>query len=81
MKIDGFDGGDKLFLMEFSMPNDGKSGFNADMPAIVSFLLQFSPATQLIVDSGYSMPKFPALFSMANPNAHAGSLVVANSTL
>ncbi|CAG8953071.1 hypothetical protein HYFRA_00003266 [Hymenoscyphus fraxineus] len=30
----GFDGSDKLFLMEFSMPSDGKSGFNADMPAI-----------------------------------------------
>ena len=31
---DGFDGADKVFLMEFSMPMDGTSGFNADMPAI-----------------------------------------------
>ncbi|KAG9230175.1 putative TOS1-like glycosyl hydrolase-domain-containing protein [Amylocarpus encephaloides] len=30
----GFAGADKMFLMEFSMPFDGKSGFNADMPAI-----------------------------------------------
>ena len=26
---DGFGGGDKAFLLEFSMPMDGSSGFNA----------------------------------------------------
>ncbi|CAO1598210.1 target of Sbf [Xanthoria calcicola] len=30
----GFGGDSKLFLMEFSMPRTGKTGFNADMPAI-----------------------------------------------
>jgi hypothetical protein len=35
MRTDGFDGADKVFLFEFSMPMDGTSGFNADMPAIV----------------------------------------------
>lgn len=30
----GFDGADKVFLFEFSMPSDGTSGFNGDMPAI-----------------------------------------------
>jgi hypothetical protein len=30
---DGFDGASKLFLLEFSMPLSGKTGFNADMPA------------------------------------------------
>ncbi|TAQ87470.1 hypothetical protein B7494_g4209 [Chlorociboria aeruginascens] len=30
----GFDGADKLFLMEFSMPLDGERGFNGDLPAI-----------------------------------------------
>ncbi|TVY80728.1 putative serine-rich protein P23A10.11c [Lachnellula suecica] len=30
----GFDGADKIFLIEFSMPMDDSSGFNADMPAI-----------------------------------------------
>ncbi|KAL8872001.1 MAG: hypothetical protein Q9174_002296 [Haloplaca sp. 1 TL-2023] len=30
----GFGGDHKLFLMEFSMPKTGKTGFNADMPAI-----------------------------------------------
>ena len=34
MCIDGFDGADKVVLIEFSMPMDGKSGFNGDMPAI-----------------------------------------------
>ncbi|KAK5056194.1 hypothetical protein LTR84_012747 [Exophiala bonariae] len=29
----GFSGASKLFLMEFSMPLSGKTGFNADMPA------------------------------------------------
>ena len=32
--IDGFGGDHKVFLLEFSMPASGKSGFNADMPAI-----------------------------------------------
>jgi len=31
---DGFSGSRKLFLLEFSMPLTGKSGFNGDMPAI-----------------------------------------------
>lgn len=31
---DGFDGGNKVFLLEFSMPKDDTAGFNADMPAI-----------------------------------------------
>lgn len=31
---DGFNGADKVFMMEYSMPMDGTSGFNADMPAI-----------------------------------------------
>jgi hypothetical protein len=35
MRTDGFDGAGKVFLFEFSMPRDGNSGFNADMPAIV----------------------------------------------
>lgn len=29
----GFDGGDKVFMFEFSMPHEG-AGFNADMPSI-----------------------------------------------
>lgn len=29
----GFDGADKVFLVEFSMPHDGNTGFNGDMPA------------------------------------------------
>ena len=32
--VDGFDGSTKMFLVEFSMPMSGKSGFNADMPAV-----------------------------------------------
>lgn len=31
---DGFDGPTKMFLVEFSMPLTGKTGFNADMPAV-----------------------------------------------
>lgn len=38
MQTDGFDGADKVFLFEFSMPMDDASGFNADMPAIVRIL-------------------------------------------
>ncbi|KAK4944033.1 target of Sbf [Elasticomyces elasticus] len=30
----GFEGASKLFLLEFSMPLSGKTGFNADMPAV-----------------------------------------------
>ncbi|KAI9784773.1 MAG: target of Sbf [Geoglossum umbratile] len=30
----GFKGGSKVFMMEFSMPNDAGSGMNSDMPAI-----------------------------------------------
>ncbi|KAF4636863.1 hypothetical protein G7Y89_g1231 [Cudoniella acicularis] len=30
----GFDGADKVFMIEYSMPSDGKTGFNGDMPAI-----------------------------------------------
>ncbi|KAI1627659.1 putative TOS1-like glycosyl hydrolase-domain-containing protein [Exophiala viscosa] len=30
----GFDGASKLFLLEFEMPLSGKTGFNADMPAV-----------------------------------------------
>jgi len=33
---DGFSGADKVFLIEFSMPDDGSKGFEANMPAIVS---------------------------------------------
>lgn len=33
MDPDGFDGASKMFLIEFSMPLSGKTGFNADMPA------------------------------------------------
>ena len=32
-KPDGFGGDHKIFLMEFSMPMTGETGFNADMPA------------------------------------------------
>lgn len=32
--VDGFGGADKVFFMEFSMPHDGKTGFNGDMPSI-----------------------------------------------
>ncbi len=31
---DGFGGADKVFFVEFSMPMDEDSSFNADMPAI-----------------------------------------------
>lgn len=34
MSADGFGGDHKIFLMEFSMPFTGLSGFNGDMPAI-----------------------------------------------
>jgi len=30
----GFDGADKVFMMEFSMPSAADSGFNGDMPAV-----------------------------------------------
>lgn len=30
----GFDGADKVFLLEFGMPSDSTTGFNADMPAV-----------------------------------------------
>ncbi|CZR55288.1 related to TOS1 Target of SBF [Phialocephala subalpina] len=30
----GFDGADKVFMFDFSMPIDGESGFNGDLPAI-----------------------------------------------
>jgi len=30
----GFGGSEKIFIFEFSMPSDGSSGFNADMPAV-----------------------------------------------
>ncbi|QSZ37493.1 hypothetical protein DSL72_008591 [Monilinia vaccinii-corymbosi] len=30
----GFNGADKVFLLEFGMPMDGTAGFNADMPAV-----------------------------------------------
>lgn len=32
--LDGFAGDHKLFMMEFSMPATGKTGFNGDMPGI-----------------------------------------------
>jgi hypothetical protein len=32
--LDGFDGADKVFLVEFQMPLDGNTGFQGDMPAI-----------------------------------------------
>lgn len=32
--IDGFGGADKVFMFDFSMPMDGESGFNGDLPAI-----------------------------------------------
>lgn len=32
--VDGFNGADKVFLLEFNMPSDGSTGFNADMPAV-----------------------------------------------
>jgi len=32
--VDGIDGADKVILIEYSMPMDGKTGFNADMPSI-----------------------------------------------
>lgn len=31
---DGFAGSEKVFLFEFSMPDTGETGFNANMPAI-----------------------------------------------
>ena len=31
---DGFSGAQKIFLIEFSMPNDGTSGYNMNMPAL-----------------------------------------------
>ncbi len=34
ISVDGFGGDSKLFMMEFSMPRSGKTGFNGDMPAI-----------------------------------------------
>jgi hypothetical protein len=41
----GFDGADKVFLFEFSMPLDGNRGFNGDMPALW-FLNAKIPRTQ-----------------------------------
>lgn len=32
--VDGFGGAQKAFFMEFSMPDDGTTGWNANMPAI-----------------------------------------------
>ena len=42
---DGFEGSDKVFLFEFTMPLDGTRGFNADMPALW-FLNARIPLTQ-----------------------------------
>ena len=47
----GFDGADKVFLLEFGMPSDSSSGFNADMPAVwllnaqIPRTLQYGEAT------------------------------------
>lgn len=66
-RVDGFGGGDKVFLMEFSMPLDEKArGFNADMPSIVSvFILppcfsvaSFVVATPLVFPSCLSSLAF-----------------------
>lgn len=47
----GFDGADKVFLLEFGMPSDSTTGFNADMPAVwllnaqIPRTLQYGEAT------------------------------------
>lgn len=33
-QTDGFNGSEKVFLFEFAMPDTGKVGFNANMPAL-----------------------------------------------
>lgn len=56
--VDGFDGLAKLFLVEFSMPLSGKTGFNADMPAVwvlnaqIPNTLQYGDATCSCWESG-----------------------------
>jgi hypothetical protein len=47
---DGFDGASKAFFLEFSMPDDGTSGFNMNMPAVwmlnaqIPRTVQYGPA-------------------------------------
>lgn len=56
MQIDGFDGADKVFLFEFSMPMDGTSGFNADMPAIVrNFCTQLNASPGVPLDQNVTL--------------------------
>ena len=56
--LDGFDGPNKLFLAEFSMPLSGMTGFNADMPAVwalnaqIPNTLQYGDPTCSCWDSG-----------------------------
>lgn len=49
----GFDGADKVFLVEFSMPYDGNRGFNGDMPAFWLLNAQI-PRTLQFGDAGCS---------------------------
>jgi hypothetical protein len=55
---DGFDGPTKMFLVEFSMPMSGQTGFGADMPAVwvlnaqIPNTLQYGEATCSCWESG-----------------------------
>lgn len=96
-RTDGFAGADKVFLFEFSMPMGDKTGFNADMPAIVSIFQIHSSFTdwthergsivaskqvrKLIEFSGCSMPRSHAHFNTEMRIVRVGSLVAANSIL
>lgn len=51
---DGFGGDHKLFMMEFSMPATGKTGFNADMPGIWLLNAQIPLTSQYGTNPGCS---------------------------
>ena len=63
---DGFGGADKVFLMEFSMPNDEKAGFDGDVPAIVSCCLHLFPLFQALKQYNISWP----LSSLLSSSSH-----------
>lgn len=54
----GFDGADKIFMFDFSMPHDDSTGFNGDMPAIwmlnaqIPRTLQYGESTCSCWESG-----------------------------
>ena len=80
--IDGFDGDQKIFLLEFAMPYDGQTGFNGDMPSVwalnaqIPRTAQYGPADCSCWTSGCGEADFFEVLtsgsSMAKSTVHAG---------